>query len=93
MLTTVKGVYKGGKVELLESPPAVETAPVMVTFLEPEQPVSKREGKMMTFGMFKGLGMSTEEDFKDAEFDEKKALEKWERANGSVTTPRRSAPA
>ena len=81
MLTTVKGVYKAGKIELLEPPPAVDTAPVMVTFLEPEHPKKKRKGKMMTFGMFKGPVLSTEEDFKDPQFDGTSTLEKWDRAN------------
>lgn len=78
MLTTVKGVYKAGKVELLEPPPVIETAPVIVTFLEPEK---KREGKLMTFGMFPQLRAVTDEEFRAAEFDEKKALAKWERAS------------
>jgi hypothetical protein len=78
MLTTVKGVYKAGKVELLETPLAVESAPVIVTFLEPRK---KGKGKMMTFGMFPALRAVTDEDFKAAEFDVKKALEKWDRAN------------
>ncbi|HEY3324761.1 MAG TPA: hypothetical protein VGP72_30190 [Planctomycetota bacterium] len=82
MLTTVKGVYKAGKVELLEPAPNVESAQVMVTFMEPEQKQpEKPKGKMMTFGMFPGLQAITDEDFKSAEFNETKALEKWERAN------------
>ncbi|HLX61659.1 MAG TPA: hypothetical protein VKX17_10290 [Planctomycetota bacterium] len=78
MLTAVKGIFKNGKIELAETPPCEEGAPVVVTFLEFP---AKKAGKMMTLGMFKGSISATEEDFKDAEFDEKKALEKWEKAN------------
>ncbi|MEA3341590.1 MAG: hypothetical protein U9R15_16630 [Chloroflexota bacterium] len=36
MLTTIQGVYRGGKVELAEMPPNVrEEMPVIVTFLAP----------------------------------------------------------
>ena len=33
MLTTVEGVYQEGRIELLEQPPEVEEARVLVTFL------------------------------------------------------------
>lgn len=34
MLSSVEGVYRDGKVELLESPPRIAHARVIVTFLE-----------------------------------------------------------
>lgn len=40
MLTTVEGIFKDGHIELEESPPTVEQARVIVTFL-PEQPTTK----------------------------------------------------
>jgi hypothetical protein len=33
MLTTVEGIYRGGKIELAEQPSAAEGAKVLVTFL------------------------------------------------------------
>ncbi len=33
MLTTAEGVYKGGKIELSETPAGTEQAPALVTFL------------------------------------------------------------
>ena len=33
MLTTVQGIYRDGKIELLETPPALKEARVIVTFL------------------------------------------------------------
>jgi len=39
MLTTVEGVFRDGRVELRETPPGVEEARVIVTFL-PEPPES-----------------------------------------------------
>ncbi len=37
MLTTVEGIYRDGKVELLEIPPDVSNARVIVTFLPADQ--------------------------------------------------------
>jgi hypothetical protein len=66
MLQSVEGIYKQGKIELLEAPIDVEESRVIITFLKtksrPESP------KMMSFGMFSGNNQSTEEDFHLAEF-------------------------
>ncbi|MBN1314781.1 MAG: hypothetical protein JXA42_04915 [Anaerolineales bacterium] len=36
MLTTVQGMYRAGKIELVETPPDIpEDTPVIITFLEP----------------------------------------------------------
>jgi hypothetical protein len=37
MLKSVEGIYRDGKVELLEAPPDVRNARVIVTFLPPSQ--------------------------------------------------------
>jgi hypothetical protein len=42
MLPTVQGVYREGKIELLEAPPGVTTARVIVTFLPPDGPIDLR---------------------------------------------------
>lgn len=77
MLTTVAGIYKNGKVELLEHLKDVQEAQVLITFLENREskngteaaPVEPKEkGQMMRLGMFAGPVQSTEEDFKLAEF-------------------------
>jgi hypothetical protein len=43
MLRSVEGVYRDGKIELLESPEEVEGARVIVTFLPPRQIVDLRD--------------------------------------------------
>lgn len=79
MLTTVEGVYKNGKVELVEAPSFIKEGPVLVVFLErktngadgSEQTSVTSEpsrGQMIRLGMFAGLIETTEEDFKLAEF-------------------------
>jgi hypothetical protein len=42
MLKSVEGVYRDGKIELLETPPTVREARVIVTFLPPNGPVDLR---------------------------------------------------
>jgi hypothetical protein len=42
MLKAVEGVYRDGKVELLEQPPDVKEARVVVTFLPAEGPIDFR---------------------------------------------------
>jgi hypothetical protein len=43
MLRSVEGIYRDGKVELLETPPDVTTAKVIVTFLPPRGPVDLKD--------------------------------------------------
>lgn len=66
MLLTIEGTYKEGKIELLELPTDITHAKVLVTFLttveEPEPPRSMR------YGQFAGEALSTEEDFRMAEW-------------------------
>lgn len=39
MVRSIEGVFRDGKVELLESPPSTAESRVIVTFLAPGQPV------------------------------------------------------
>ena len=71
MLTTIEGVYKGGRIELSEDPKTVEERRVLVTFLEggtPNGSAKTESGRMITFGMFPELNVLTDEDFKATEF-------------------------
>jgi len=65
MLLTVEGTYTDGKVELAETPTGVKQAKVLVTFLPSETGVLRR---CMGYGQFAGERMSTEEDFRIAEW-------------------------
>lgn len=66
MLRTIEGLYKEGKIELLELPTDITHAKVLVTFLttveKPELP------RAMRYGQFAGEVLSTEEDFRMAEW-------------------------
>jgi len=42
MLKTVEGIYRNGKVELLEAPEGINEAPVIVTFLPKRLPLDLR---------------------------------------------------
>ena len=71
MMQSVKGIYRDGKVELLEPPAGIaEGGEVIVTFVEAKP--KDKPSKMMRLGMFSsektGRALSTEEDFKMAEF-------------------------
>ena len=43
MLTTVEGIYRNGKIELLEAAPDVGDVRVIVTFLPKKGPIDLRE--------------------------------------------------
>jgi hypothetical protein len=68
----IKGVFRDGKVELTEAPPAgIKQAEVVITFPDEKEAsaqVPPSEPRYIYFGMFKGLRQSTEEDFKIAEW-------------------------
>ena len=69
MLLTVEGKYKNGKVDLLEAPPGVGEARVIVTFLPAAAPSQEADIRgMMRLGQFAGPNLSTEEGFKAAEW-------------------------
>ncbi len=64
MITTVEGTYKQGKIELFALPIGVLESRVLVTFL-PKTPALAR---CMVYGQFTGKQMSTEEDYRIAEW-------------------------
>jgi hypothetical protein len=66
VLQSIEGVYKHGKIELVELPLDVSESRVIVTFLEPE--TTRKQTQMIQFGIFSGRNQSTEEDFETAEF-------------------------
>lgn len=43
MLNTVEGIYRDGKIELLETPPNLREARVIVTFLPKNGPIELKE--------------------------------------------------
>jgi hypothetical protein len=65
MPAVVDGVYKQGKIELLETPPGAREGPVRVIILDAG--ASKPAPRFLTFGKYHGGRMSTPDDFKDAE--------------------------
>ncbi len=67
MLKTVEGIFKQGRVELLETPELNGEARVLVTFLEQNGTVSPPRIGLVR-GKYAGPNMSTEEDFKIAEW-------------------------
>jgi hypothetical protein len=66
MTVTVTGIYKDGKIELLETPPGVREGRVLVTLQEDDRP--KPEPRYLQYGKYSQGRMSTEEDFKIAEW-------------------------
>lgn len=66
MLQSVEGIYRKGKIELLETPNNLEESTVIITFLENK--LVQTAPKLMYFGMFTGGNQSTDEDFDLAEF-------------------------
>jgi hypothetical protein len=68
MLVTIEGTFKDGQVKLSETPQGLCEAKVLVTFLESAQ--SKPRSELMRFGQLSGPQdkMSTEEDFRCAEW-------------------------
>ncbi|MEA5537032.1 hypothetical protein [Crocosphaera sp. XPORK-15E] len=66
MLQSVEGIYRKGKIELLETPSNLEESPVIITFLGDHS--VKIAPQLMYFGMFTGGNQSTDEDFYLAEF-------------------------
>jgi hypothetical protein len=66
MFFTAEGVYKNGSIELVEKPDGVEYARVLVTFVTSEMP--SIPSHLMTYGQFAGEVMSSDEDFRLAEW-------------------------
>lgn len=78
MITTIAGIYKKGKIDLFEMPIGVDESQVLVTFLPNPQP--KQVPRRMVYGQFAGKNMSTEEDFRIAEWHGE-----MEESNGNET--------
>jgi hypothetical protein len=66
MLQTIQGIYRNGRIDLLEIPQGITESQVFVTFVPPQ--ISNTNHHLMSFGMFAGVQQSTEADFKEAEF-------------------------
>ncbi len=66
MLMCVEGVYANGKIELLETPDCAGASRVLVTFLETAATLAGNQ--CLVYGKYPGPQMSTEEDFKIAEW-------------------------
>jgi hypothetical protein len=66
MATTVAGIYKHGRVELLTTPAGVREGPVLVTLQE--MTAKKPEPCLLTFGKYQEGRESTVEDFRIAEW-------------------------
>ena len=66
MLLTIEGTYTEGKVELLELPTGIKYAKILVTFLTTEE--KPELPRSMRYGQFAGESLSTEEDFRMAEW-------------------------
>jgi hypothetical protein len=62
----VAGVYKQGKIELLETPKDLREGRVRVILIEDEGPVPAP--RFLVRGKYKGVRDTTLEDFKDAEW-------------------------
>ena len=65
MPTTVAGIYKEGKIELLAAPTGVREGPVLVTLQELTR--ARPEPCLLPYGQYQGGRESTEEDFEIAE--------------------------
>lgn len=69
MMKAVKGIYKNGQVQLLESPAGIAEGEVIVTFIENK--TERETPRRITFGMFSnGSEQFTAADFREAEFQE-----------------------
>jgi hypothetical protein len=67
MSPSVAGIYKEGKIELLEQPTGIQEGPVRVILIQ-DRP-APAEPRYLQWGKYKNCGrMSTEEDFKIAEW-------------------------
>jgi hypothetical protein len=65
MTAIVAGIYRQGKLELLETPAGLREGPVQVVLMQDEVRPAPR---YLTFGKYREGRESTLEDFKDAEW-------------------------
>jgi hypothetical protein len=77
MTAIVEGVYKQGKIELLERPADVPEGRVRVILI-PQEDRSELPPQMITFGMYPGDN-STLEDFKEAQWHGER---EWDEGDG-----------
>jgi hypothetical protein len=66
MPTTVAGIYKEGRIELLTTPAGVPDGPMLVTLEQVTK--TKPEQCLLPYGKYQDGRESTEEDFKIAEW-------------------------
>jgi len=66
MAKTVTGIYKNGRIELLETPAGVREGRVLVTLVEVDK--TNAAPRYLVPGKYQTGRMSTEEDFKIAEW-------------------------
>ena len=66
MPAMVPGIYKQGKIELLETPVGVREGRVRVMLIEDEEP--KPAPRYLEYGKYRGDKDTTLEDFKEAEW-------------------------
>ena len=66
MMTTVPGILKEGKIELLETPRGVKEGRVRVTLVEEEEP--RPAPRYLVPGKYQMNRFSTLEDFSEAEW-------------------------
>ena len=66
MTTTIPGIYKEGRIELLETPTGLREGPVLITLQELSEPASEPE--VLPYGKYSEGRESTEEDFLIAEW-------------------------
>jgi hypothetical protein len=66
MTVIVPGIYKKGKLELLETPKGLKDGPVQV--LITGIPANQSEPQYLQWGKYSGNTQSTLEDFKEAEW-------------------------
>ena len=73
MARTVSGIYKDGRIELLETPAGVREGRVLVTLVEVDK--NNAAPRYLVPGKYQTGRMSTEEDFKIAEWRWKDELD------------------
>lgn len=66
MTAIVEGIYKEGKIELLETPVGLREGRVRVILTE--EPEQKPAPRYLQRGKYQGARMSTLDDFKEAEW-------------------------
>ena len=82
MTSVVPGIYKQGKLELLEEPVGLREGRVRVVLIDEEPPTPVAH--YLTFGKYRAGRLSTLEDFQSAQ---------WSVEAATITRPGRSAGA